>query len=110
MLPLLVLSSLLFASCDDDETYTTSPSALLTFSEDTIRFDTVFTTIMRWPEVRTCTIKALGSASPHYNGEVAGVELLGYGAVPFTNSPEGLVVTLPEENTNAIAPVLAVSF
>ena len=45
MLPLLVLSSLLFASCDDDETYTTSPSALLTFSEDTIRFDTVFTTI-----------------------------------------------------------------
>lgn len=45
MFPLLVLSSLLFASCDDDETYTTSPSALLTFSEDTIRFDTVFTTI-----------------------------------------------------------------
>ena len=74
------------------------------------RGDTVFTTIMRWPEVRTCTIKALGSASPHYSGEVAGVELLGYGAVPFTNSPEGLVVTLPEENTNAIAPVLAVSF
>ena len=74
------------------------------------RNDTVFATIMRWPEVRTYTIKSLGSASPYYSGEVAGVELLGYGAVPFTNSPKGLVVTLPEENTNAIAPVLAVSF
>ena len=74
------------------------------------RADTVFATIMRWPEVRTYTIKSLGSASPHYSGEVADVELLGYGAVPFTNSAEGLVVTLPEENTNAIAPVLAVSF
>ena len=74
------------------------------------RNDTVFTTIMRWPEDRTYTIKSLGSASAHYSGEVASVGLLGYGAVPFANSPEGLVVTLPEENTNAIAPVLAVSF
>jgi alpha-L-fucosidase len=65
---------------------------------------------MRWPEEREYTIKSLGSASAYYNGEVKGVELLGYGAVSFTNSPEGLVVTLPQENTNAIAPVLAVSF
>lgn len=33
------------ASCDDDESYTTSPSARLTFSADTVRFDTVFSTI-----------------------------------------------------------------
>ena len=45
MLPLLVLSSVLSVSCDDEETYTTSPSALLDFSADTVRFDTVFTTI-----------------------------------------------------------------
>lgn len=45
MLPLLVLSSVLSVSCDDEETYTTSPSALLEFSADTVRFDTVFTTI-----------------------------------------------------------------
>jgi hypothetical protein len=65
---------------------------------------------MRWPEEREYTIKSLGSASAHYNGEVQGVELLGYGAVPFMNSAEGLVVTLPTENTNDIAPVLAVAF
>lgn len=45
MLPLLVLSSVLSVSCEDEETYTTSPSALLDFSTDTVRFDTVFTTI-----------------------------------------------------------------
>lgn len=45
MLPLLVLSSVLSVSCEDEETYTTSPSALLDFSADTVRFDTVFTTI-----------------------------------------------------------------
>ena len=74
------------------------------------RNDTVFATIMRWPEDRTYTIKSLGSTSAHYSGEVTSVDLLGYGAVPFVNTPEGLVVTLPQENTNAIAPVLAVSF
>ena len=41
----LCLPSLVFTSCDDEEHYTSSPSALLTFSEDTVRFDTVFTTI-----------------------------------------------------------------
>ena len=45
MLPLLMSLSLFMASCNDDEAYTTSPSALLAFSADTIRFDTVFTTI-----------------------------------------------------------------
>ena len=74
------------------------------------RNDTVFATIMRWPEERSYTIKSLGIASGYVNGEVKSVELLGYGAVPFTNKEEGLVVTLPEENTNAIAPVLSVAF
>ena len=41
----LCLPSLVFTSCDDEDHYTISPSALLTFSEDTVRFDTVFTTI-----------------------------------------------------------------
>ena len=70
----------------------------------------VFATIMRWPNEREYTIKSLGSASPYYSGEVQSVQLLGYGAVPFVNTADGLVVTLPEENTNEIAPVLAVAF
>ena len=40
----IFLSGMLF-SCDDEENYTSSPNALLQFSADTVRFDTVFTTI-----------------------------------------------------------------
>lgn len=36
---------LLCSSCSDEESYTTSSSALLAFSADTVRFDTIFTTI-----------------------------------------------------------------
>ena len=74
------------------------------------RGDTVFATIMRWPEERSYTIKSLGTASGYVDSAVQSVELLGYGTVPFTCEEEGLVVTLPAENTNAIAPVLAVAF
>jgi alpha-L-fucosidase len=84
------------------------------YSAQDVRFvqrnDTVFATIMRWPEERSYTLKSLGTASGYVDGEVKSVELLGYGAIPFINKKEGLVVTLPEENTNKIAPVLAVAF
>jgi alpha-L-fucosidase len=84
------------------------------YSAQDVRFvqrnDTVFATIMRWPEERSYTLKSLGTASGYVESAAQSVELLGYGAVPFTNKEEGLVVTLPEENTNVIAPVLAVAF
>lgn len=41
-LPILLLS---LTGCSDDDTFTTSPSALLTFSVDTVRLDTVFSTV-----------------------------------------------------------------
>ena len=74
------------------------------------RADTLFATIMRWPEERVYTIRSLGSSSPYYSEDVQSVELLGYGSLNFMNTADGLVVTLPEENTNKIAPVLAVTF
>jgi len=74
------------------------------------RKGTLFATIMRWPDSRTFTFKALGSASPYYAGKVKGVRLLGYGKVPFTQSSDGLTVTLPAEPVNKIAPVFAVTF
>ena len=73
------------------------------------RYGTVYATIMRWPEKRTVTIKSLGGRVLEYI-PVKGVKLLGYGPVPFKDMWSGLVVTLPEENTNKIAPVLEVTF
>lgn len=40
-----VLAAAMLAACTDDDTFTTSPSNLLTFSTDTIRMDTVFSTV-----------------------------------------------------------------
>ena len=40
-----LLIILLFASCSDDDSFTTSPSNLLTFSMDTVSMDTVFTRV-----------------------------------------------------------------
>ena len=84
------------------------------YSAEDIRFvqrnDTVFTTIMRWPRNKEVVIKSFGMTSPYYSGKVKNVELLGYGTIPFENGVEGLTVTLPEERTNKIAPVLVVTF
>ena len=44
MLPIMLML-LTIASCDDDDNYTTSRNALLTFSRDSIKMDTVFTSV-----------------------------------------------------------------
>lgn len=42
---LLLASIVTFFACSDDDSYTTSPGNLLTFSADTVRLDTVFSTV-----------------------------------------------------------------
>jgi len=42
---LLALIALIISACSKDESFTTDKSAILQFSDDTIKFDTVFTTI-----------------------------------------------------------------
>lgn len=42
---LLLISSLAFLACANDETFTTNASSLLTFSSDTVSMDTVFSTV-----------------------------------------------------------------
>lgn len=42
---LLLLSGVMFLSCQQDEKFTDSPSARLNFSTDTVKFDTVFASI-----------------------------------------------------------------
>ena len=41
----LLVAAMLFVACSDEETYTSSPASPLQFSEDTLKFDTVFTAI-----------------------------------------------------------------
>jgi len=41
----MLFLALTLSACDDEDTFTTSPSNLLTFSSDTIKLDTVFSTV-----------------------------------------------------------------
>ncbi|MBO4444170.1 MAG: alpha-L-fucosidase [Bacteroidaceae bacterium] len=74
------------------------------------RNDTVFATIMRWPELTAFTFKSLGLASPYYAGKVMSVKLLGGAEVPFEQGVDGLRVSLPLTHPNEIAPVLVIAF
>ncbi|MGC3977693.1 MAG: alpha-L-fucosidase [Paludibacteraceae bacterium] len=74
--------------------------------------DTVFATLMGWPENNTVLLKSLSTSSPAYTGKVSKVKLLGYGDLSFTRDNEGLHVTFPTTSiaTGAIASVLKIQF
>lgn len=42
---MLLCAAAFFSACTDDDSFTTSPDRLLTFSADTVRMDTVFSTV-----------------------------------------------------------------
>ncbi len=86
----------------------------INYSADDVRYvergDTVFATIMRWPEQPSFTFRSLGKTSTYYSGKVQSVQLLGHGEIAFEQGIDGLDVTLPAAHPNEIAPVLAITF
>lgn len=57
--------------------------------------DTVFASMMGWPEHSTITLKALGTATQQYLGKIVSVKLLGYGELTFTRNLNGLKLQFP---------------
>ncbi len=84
------------------------------YSMNDVRFvernDTVFATIMRWPSSGDYAFKSFGKASKYYSGEVKKVTLLGYGEVAHRFDIEGLVVNIPDDAKESLAPVFAIEF
>ena len=68
----------------------------------------LYVTMLSWPEDHKVTIKSLALDSQLYPQKIKSVELLGYGKVSFSRTAEGLTVTLPAKNLNAIAPVIKI--
>ena len=79
------------------------------YSSKDVRYVTkkgaVYATIMAWPEAGDFTFKAF----PTESSKVTKVNLLGYGNVKFTQSANGLTVTIPATQCNAIAPVFRIT-
>jgi alpha-L-fucosidase len=68
----------------------------------------LYATALAWPENHEIVITSLAAGSSLYPQKVRRVELLGHGKVRFVRTAKGLVVTLPAQNTNTIAPVLKI--
>jgi len=71
------------------------------FSAKDIRFtagkDGVYAFVMGWPEDGKVNIKAMRAGGEHLKKPVASVQLVGGGALAFSQTPDGLQVTLPGE-------------
>ena len=61
-----------------------------------------------WPGDGRVVIKSLRKGNPDLQKKIKEVELLGYGRLKAKQTDEGLVVALPTEPVNAIAPVLRI--
>ena len=68
----------------------------------------LYVTMLAWPAEQKVTIKSLALNSRLFPKKISKVELLGYGKIPFTRTADGLVVTLPSERLNDIAPVIKI--
>ena len=69
----------------------------------------IYATALAWPkEGNTLTIKSLATGSPYYNKRISRIDLLGYGKVSFKRTAEGVVIQLPENQVNDIAPVFRI--
>jgi alpha-L-fucosidase len=61
----------------------------------TTKGNVLYATAMGWPENGVYTLRTLAQGAPSIVGTVKHVELLGHGSVPFAQTTDGLVVTLP---------------
>ena len=66
----------------------------------------LYATALDWPADRQLLIRTLATDQL----KVKTVRLLGYGKVNFSQSSEGLTVTLPSKAVNTIAPVLQITY
>lgn len=70
----------------------------------------IYATIMAWPAEGEYVMKAFAPLADSYRGEVARVELLGYGEVAFRHTDLGLIIQIPATHPNDIAPVFRITF
>lgn len=68
----------------------------------------IYATALDWPSERKVIIRSLANGNDYHRKPVKSVTLLGYGKINARQTDEGLVLSLPEHNTNTIAPVFKI--
>ena len=90
-------------------------SDIQTFTAEDIRFTTrignLYAIALGWPETGQLRIHMLGSELPYLSGKVCSVAMLGTdSSIAFTQTPEGLLLTLPAQKPNDIAYVFRIGY
>ncbi|GAA4986919.1 alpha-L-fucosidase [Nonomuraea thailandensis] len=75
----------------------------------TRRGDTLYATLLAWPEDRTATITSLGATAGLLTRPPAAVELLGHGPVPWRQSGRALHADLPPRPPTRAAHMLKIT-
>jgi alpha-L-fucosidase len=66
----------------------------------TTKGDVLYAVVMGWPDGGKVDIKSLAARSPHYPGEIGGVQWLGSSAkIDFARDENGLALTLPAQRS-----------
>ncbi len=89
----------------NESSYTDATAKEIRFTQ---KEEVLYVTVLAWPEDKKVIVKSLASGNDLYSEEISQVELLGYGKVKFNCSNEGLVIELPNEQLNKIAPVFKI--
>ena len=89
----------------NDGNYTKADARDIRFTQ-TAKY--IYVTPLGWPDNHQIIIRSLAKNSKLHPGGISRVELLGYGKLKYKRTSEGLVVTLPEEPLNGIAPVVRI--
>ena len=88
----------------NDGAYTSAGSSEIRFTQTEKH---LYASALAWPEDGTLTVKSLAEGSKLFPASIKAVELLGYGKVSFTRTPDALIVRLPKKLNN-IMPVLKI--
>lgn len=89
----------------NEGSYTDATAQEIRFTQ---KGEDLYVSALAWPEDKKVVVKSLASGNNLYPEEISQVELLGYGKVKFNRSSEGLIIELPNEQLNKIAPVFKI--
>lgn len=89
----------------NEGSYTDATAQEIRFTQ---KGEDLYVAVLAWPENKKVLVKSLAAGSELHPEAVESVELLGYGAVKFNHTAEGLAISLPDKQLNAIAPVFKV--
>ena len=68
----------------------------------------LYVTAMGWPEDGRIVVESLSKGNPYLKKSISSAYLLGFGKLKVKQTAEGLVIDLPKEQVNKIAPVIRI--